>query len=121
MPTRERGTLMTAWLVLMLAANAVTLLMYLVFISFPVGHLLLSGIPEWAIYVFILGAALNLVFVCFLFLWKKWGFFGLCASAAAALIVNLYVGAGVFAFVGLFGAVTLYLVLRPKWKFLDNY
>lgn len=121
MPTKERGALLTAWLILMLAANAVTLFLYLIFMSFPVGRLFLSGVPPWAIYVFIFLGALNIVFVFFLFLWKKWAFFGLCTNAALALVVNLYVGVGVFAFIGIAGAVISYLVLRPKWTlFNDN-
>lgn len=119
---KERGAVLTAWLILILAANLFTVLMYLVLLLFPVGRVLFPpGINLWTIYVFCFLGAFNLVCVCFLFLWKKWAFFGLCISTAIALIVNLYVGVGVYAFAGLAGIVTLYLILRPKWRLLENF
>jgi hypothetical protein len=122
MSLKERGALLTVWLVLMLTANAVTVLLYSAFTISSVGRsLFLPGVPAWAIYVFISLGALNTACVCFLFLWKKWAFWGLCASAGIVLAINLYIGVGVFAFLGLAGVVILYLVIRPKWKMLDNF
>lgn len=118
---KERGAVLTAWLILILVANLFTVLMYLVLLLFPVGRVLfLSGIDLWAIYVFCFLGAFNLVCASFLFLWKKWAFFGLCISSVIALVVNLFVGVGVYAFAGLAGIVTLYLILRPKWSLLEN-
>jgi hypothetical protein len=122
MAARERGPLLTVWLVLMLFSNAVTILIYSVLNGSPVGRaLLLPFVPAWMIPIFIFMGVLNLVCVCFLFLWKKWAFFALCSSAAIALIINLDIGVGAFSFVGLAGAVMTYLILRPKWNLLDNY
>ena len=122
MSARERGALLTAWLVLMVASNALAVLIYTVLYVSPVGRgFFLPNVPAWVILVFIFGGVLNLVCVCFLFLWKKWAFFVLCASAAIAFVINLYVGVGAFAFLGLAGAAGLYLVLRPKWNLLDNF
>ena len=81
----------------------------------------LPGIAVWTVYLFAALGALNVVCVCFLFLWKKWAFFGFCGSAAVALAVNLYVGVGAFAFVGVAGVVITYLILRPKWSLLDDF
>ncbi len=102
MPAKERGPLLTAWLVLMLVANAATTFLYSVVANSPLGrNLFLPNIQLWVIYVFIFLGVLNLVCVSFLFLWKKWAFFVLCGSAGTAFVINLFVGAGAFAFVGL--------------------
>jgi hypothetical protein len=122
MSGKDRGALLTAWLILMLVANVFTMLMYFFLSLSSFGRLMfLPRIEMWTIYIFCFLGAFNLVCVCFLFLWKKWTFFGLCGSAAIALVVNLYVGVGFFAFVGLAGVVISYLVLRPKWNLLDNF
>ena len=49
------------------------------------------------------------------------GILRLVRSAVVVLVINLYVGVGVFAFVGLAGAVFTYFVLRPKWNLLDDF
>jgi hypothetical protein len=68
MSLKERGALLTIWLVLMLTANAVTVLLYSAFKISSVGRsLFLPGVPAWAIYVFISLGALNTACVCFLF------------------------------------------------------
>ena len=122
MALKERGPILTAWLILILVANIFTVLMYLVLLLSPVGRVLfLPRIDFWTIYVFCFLGTFNLVCVCFLFFWKKWAFFGLCGSATIALVLNLYVDVGYFAFVGLAGVVMLYLVLRPKWNLLENF
>ena len=122
MSVKERGALLTVWLILMLVANIFTLLMYFFLSLSSFGRLMfLPSIEMWTIYVFCFLGAFNIVCVCFLFLWKKWAFFGLCGSATIALVMNLYVGVGFFAFVGLAGIVISYLVLRPKWNLLDNF
>lgn len=101
MPVKERGALLTVSLALMLTANAMTTLLYSLFIISPVGrNLFLPGIQLWVIYVFIFLGLLNLVCVSFLFLWKKWAFFMLCASAGTAFVINLFAGAGASAFLG---------------------
>ena len=118
---RERGTPLTAWLVVMLAANIFSTLLYPVLETSPALRVLLfSTIASWAIYLFTALGALNIALVVFLFLWKKWAFFGLCGSAAIALAVNLYVGSGGFSFLGVGEPVITYLVLLPKWNSLDK-
>ncbi len=122
MPERERGALLTVWLVLMLASNVMTTLLYALMAVSPVGRsLFLPGIPLWAVYAFIFFGLLNIVCVCFLFLWKKWAFFVLCASAGGAFSINLFVGVGAFAFLGLVGVPILFLIMRPKWSLFSNF
>ncbi len=122
MPEKERGALLTVWLILMLLAKVLTTLVYSVLAVSPVGRgILLPGIQLWAIYVFMLFGLLNVVCVVFLFLWKRWAFYVLCASAGIAFVSNLFLGVGVFAFVGLAGVVIFYLIIRPKWSQFTNF
>jgi hypothetical protein len=119
--SKERGPLLTVWLVLMLVANIGTMLLYLILLFSPEGrNLFFPGFAIWSVYLFVAVGAWNIFCVCFLLLWKKWAFFGLCISAVIALVVNLYVGVGAFAFLGLVGVVVTYLVLRQKWKMFEN-
>jgi hypothetical protein len=119
---RERGELLTAWLVLILVANLGVVVLYLALSFSPVGRsLLLPRVALWIVYLFTALGAWNVGCTCFLFLWKKWAFFGLCASAAVVLALNLYLGVGVFAFTGLGAVIATYFILRPKWDLLENF
>jgi hypothetical protein len=119
---KERGPALTVWLILLLVGNIGGTLIFLMLVFSSAGQsLFFPGITVWVVYLFAALEALNVVWICFLFLWKKWAFFGLCGSAVTALAVNLYIGVGIYAFWGLAGAVVTYLLLRPKWKLLDNF
>lgn len=70
-------------------------------------------------------AAANALFAFALLRWKKWGFFGITASALVALVVNLVIGINPgLAFSGLVGVALLYALLqiggeRKAWTQLD--
>ena len=114
--------LLTVWLVLMLAANVIATLLYSVLAISPLGrNLFLPNIQLWAIYFFIFFGLLNIVCVVFLYLWKKWAFFVLCASAGTVFVVNVLLGVGVFAFIGLAGMVIFCLIIRSKWSLFNNF
>ena len=118
-PEKERGALLTVWLLLMLVANIASVMFYFVFEISTVGRqLFLPNVPLWAIYSFTVLGLLNIVFTMMLFMWRKLGFFALCISAGTAFAVNLIVGVGVFSIVGLVSIPILYLILRPKWNLL---
>ena len=61
---------------------------------------------------------LNVIFIFYIFRWKKWAFVAhsltvLIASVIAFIYVKeLYL-------VGVFSQVILYLLLRPKWSWLE--
>jgi hypothetical protein len=119
---KERGSLIAVWLILMLLSNLATFLLYLALAIFPNAFiLLLANIATWTVYSFAALSALNIVCVCFLFFWKKWGFFVMCGSAAVTLAINLYVGVGPFAVWGVAGVVITYLVLHTKWNLFDDF
>ena len=113
---KERGALLSFWLVLMLLSNILVTIVYFFdsnFIS------LMSDIPVWAVYILGVGAFLNVIFTIGLFAWKKWAFFAFCGMAGIAFVVNIINGVGVVAILGLISPAILYLILRPKWSLLE--
>ena len=119
---KKRETVLTVWLVLMLVVNIAVIFFYAFFAASPdFGSLLFFRFPYWSVYVFCAFGAVNIVSVCFLFLWKKWAFYVLCGTAAVTLAINLYIGIGVQAFLGLGEVVITYLVLRQQWSLFDDF
>lgn len=114
---KKRGGLLTAWLILMLIANAGTTVFY--FLAGSLITTLLPTIPSWAPYVLGVMSLLNFVFTIFLFKWKKWAFFAFCGMAGIALVINIVIGTGISSLFGLLGPVILYLLLRSKWNYLE--
>ena len=103
---------LTAWLVLIIIVNSVGALGYLMYLlgrdiiyqmlqsqmyqsQMSQSQLLqiqtLLNIPVWVFLVSIVFSIFNLVCAIALFLWKKWGFWGFCASSVVALVLNLSV------------------------------
>ena len=109
--SKQRNVWLTAYLCIMAIANAVTAGVYLfngdaVRASFP-------DLPGWATPGLAAIAIINLVCVIALFKWKKWGFWVLCATAAAAFVINLAIGVAIgTAIVGLLSIGVLYGVLQ---------
>lgn len=120
---KNRHGCLTAWLVLMLVANAASALMY----TFGSENIrgAMPGVPGWAFPVLIAFSIFNLACAIALFRWQKWGFWGFCASGVAALAINLYIGIPpVTAFTGLIGLALLFGVLQigkdnKGWPQLD--
>lgn len=105
---KQRHGCLTAWLVLMIVANAATALWY---ISGNVGRMLPSS-SQWAIPVITVFGLLNVVFAIALLKWMKWGFWGFCVSAVAIFIVNIMIVGIALAIPGLAGVLILYAVLQ---------
>jgi hypothetical protein len=111
-PLKQRHGCLTAYLVLAIIANSVTALLYLLG-SEAVKRGSLQPIPDWAFPVLIGVCLFNLVCAIALFRWKKWGFWGLVASAAVALGVNIAIGLGPLAAIGgIIAVLLLYGVLQ---------
>jgi len=109
--TKSRHGCLTAWLVVMIVANSLAALTYL--LASEAIRRELPSLPEWAFPVLIVFSVFNLVCAVALFKWKKWGFWGFCVSSVVALGVNLSVGFGIVtALSGLVGIALLYGVLQ---------
>ncbi|MBN2143824.1 MAG: hypothetical protein JW774_04285 [Candidatus Aureabacteria bacterium] len=120
---KQRHGCLTAWLVLMIIANAASALMYLlgseaVRQNFP-------SAPGWAFPVLTIMGIVNIVCAVALFQWKKWVFFGFLATTIVTFFVNLMLGINIVqATLGLAGLALLYCVLqigkeKKAWTQLD--
>ncbi len=114
---RKRGGCLTAFLILMLIANPLTGIYYLLAGStirqtFP-------NFPDWAGPLFGVMALANFVFAIAIWKWKKWGVYGFVASAAVAFLVNVISIGFLGALVGLIGLVILAFLLRPVWNQME--
>jgi len=117
---KKRDTTVKVWLLLMVVVNVAVILLYAFLAASPVlSSFFLSKYPFWLVYMFSAFAAVNVACVGFLFLWKKWAFYVLCGSAAATLAINLYIGVGVQAFLGLGEVAITYLVIHQQWNLFD--
>lgn len=114
METKKRHGCVTAWLILMIIANSITAISYLL-----MGDTILENLPNptsksTLILLAILGLA-NLAFAILLFQWKKWAFWGFTASALITLVINLSIGLSIGqSLLGLLGFILLYVVLQIK-------
>lgn len=115
---KNRGVLLTIWLILMLVFNGIAAIAYL-----TAGDAIVTAIPDiqpWVIYVSGIFGLLNVIFTIFLFKWKKWAFMGYCGLAVITFIMNLSIGVGIIASLfGLLGPIILYLLLKSKWNLLE--
>jgi hypothetical protein len=110
---KQRHGCVTAWLVLMMAINSLTSVIYLFF-----GDTVKEKTPEISTSLLLLLAFLslsNVFFAAILLKWKKMGFWGFVITSAAAFILNLMIGLGVAQSVfGLTGVLILYGILQIK-------
>lgn len=120
---KKRHGCLTAYLVLAIIANSATALLY-VFGAEAVKRST-PNLPGWAFPVLIPLVLFNLACAIALLRWKKWGFWGLVASAVVTLGVNLTIGFGFSSvIVGVVGVLLLYGVLHigkdnKGWPQLD--
>lgn len=120
---KQRHGCLTAWLIFMIVANSLAALFYLL-VSSSIRQQLPNA-PEWLFPVMGIGGLFNLGFAIALFKWKKWGFWGFCASSIVAFTLNLTAGLGIGpSMLGLIGVAVLYGVLQigkedKGWPQLD--
>lgn len=112
-PERKRGGCLTAFLVVMLIGNPLTAIYYLVAGGRVVDAL--PGMPAWIIPVFIVVSVANTVFAVGVWLWKRWGVFGIGVSYIVVLIINVGIGLPFNALLGLVGIAILIFLVRPVW------
>ena len=108
---KQRHGCLTVFLVVMIIANAVTALVYIL-----AGTSLrqsLGNLPGWALPVLTVLGIFNIVCAVALFQWKKWAFWVFLASAVITFAINLSIGLGIGQSVlGLVGIAILYWVLQ---------
>lgn len=117
---KNRGALLTIWLMIMLGVNIIYAFFYLVSGGFII-NLLPSATERVATYIFGILALFNAALTIFLFKWKKWAFFAFCGNTVLIFIINLIIGTPIIASLfGLFlGPLVLYLIMKPKWNLFE--
>jgi uncharacterized membrane protein (DUF2068 family) len=117
MEEQKRGGCLTTFLVLMLIANPLTALYYLV--AGDAVRQALPALPTWGIPVLAALGILNAVFAIGVWHWQRWGAYGFIASGLVAFLFNVsYLGA-LPAVLGLIGPVILVLLVRPHWSVMQ--
>ena len=121
--SKQRHGCLTAWLAIMIAVNFIGAILFLV--SSASTRRALPSETEWTLPASIILMLFNMICAIALFKWKKWGFWGICASSTIVFIVNLSGGLGIApSIIGLVGAILLYAVLHigkenKGWPQLD--
>jgi hypothetical protein len=112
---KQRHGCLTAWLAIMIIANSLTGLAYLLW-----GAAIKSNLPKapaWAIPTLVTACIANVVFSFALLRWKKWGFFGFVGSSIVTLVVNLTIGLSLGSvLLGAVGVALLYGVLQIGYE-----
>jgi hypothetical protein len=114
---RKRGGCLTAFLILMLVANPLTAGYYV--LAGETVRQSLPNLPGWAIPVLAVAAVLNFVFAVGVWMWKRWGVYGLFVSAALVFVLNTFIVGILPALVGIIGPVILFFLIRPVWSQLE--
>lgn len=94
----------------MIVANSATALMYV--LRNETIRRSLPNAPGWTLPLLIVVSLFNLMCAVALLQWKKWGFWGSCASGVASLVVNLWLGVGMGVAGAVIGVLLLYGVLH---------
>jgi hypothetical protein len=111
---KQRHGCLTAWLVVVIAGSIIAALVYLLASNYLTSS---STLPGWAIPTLVIVLAFNIMCAVALFRWKKWGFWGFCASSLFSIVVNLKLGLGVLeSLQGLISIIILIGVLQIGGK-----
>jgi hypothetical protein len=105
--TKKRHGCLTTWLIIIIIANIIVTFLNAGLLSVT------EKVPGWAIPVYAIIGVFNVVCAIALFMWKKWGFYGFCASAIVAIIANIAMGVNPFSAISsVIGIAILYGVLN---------
>ena len=119
--TKKRHGCLTAWLILMIFASAMSILLYLARAGYPQ---YMPDLPAWALPALVTIELIQIICAIALFRGKKWGFWGYCIICGIAFITNIWLGVFVTAVGTLFSVVILYVVLNSgkgnkDWRHLN--
>jgi hypothetical protein len=114
MQSRERGGCLTAWLILVLIANALIAFYYLTSTS------ALQQVYPVSSVIFLLLAvigAVNVVSAIGLWTWHRWGFYLFGVTSLITLVINIGIGLPIVSsLLGLVGVGILWFLLRNRWQ-----
>jgi hypothetical protein len=112
---KQRHGCVTAWLTLIIVANAFGSLIYIFFCDTILANEPNASASMLMLLVFL--SLSNVFFAAMLLKWKKMGFWGFVITSVAVFILNLLVGmSNVQSIAGLAGILILYGILQIKNK-----
>ena len=115
MQTQERGGCLTAWLIVVLIANALIAFYYLTS-GAAMQQVYPSISPAIFLFLAVIGVV-NIVSAIGLWTWHKWGFYLFAATSVITLVINIGIGLPVVSsLTGLIGVAILWYLLRNKWQ-----
>lgn len=116
---KERGAILTGWLVFVGLANGWTVYRYVDIIRDYVQHSdpALNGPAGWAFPLLTVLALINIGAVVALFRWRKLGWYLILMTSGVALVVNLILGIPlILSLLGFGGLAILWWLLSRKWE-----
>ena len=109
----KRHGLVTAWLIFMIITNAFSAVLTPALAGSSIMGAQFPDVPAWTFPLLTFLSVVNIVCAIALFMWKKWGFYGFCATTFVAFITNLSIGLGLTSSIfGIVGLAILYGVLH---------
>ena len=113
---RKRGVWLTAFLVLMVIANTLSVFNY-----FLNPDMVITAFPNISLgLVYLLGGVclLNVFLAIGTWMWKKRAIYGFYIVVIFGLLINLYIGVGLIGSLsGLIGGIILFLVTKKKMQY----
>ena len=113
---RKRGFWLTAFLVLMVIANALS-----VFVYFVNPDMIITAFPKISLELaYLLGSVclFNVFLAINIWMWKKLAIYGFYIVVIFGLLINLYIGVGLIGSLsGLIGGIILFLVTKKKMQY----
>jgi hypothetical protein len=116
-PSPQRGFLFAAWLTIFSLAAVVT-----TYYSITETRLIIEEHPDsprWALYGKMFFSVANIGFLTGLWMWRRWGFYGLTGSTVAIFLINGFSGyswlESSYGFIGLLLLIVLGW-LNGKWR-----
>ena len=113
---RKRGVWLTAFLVLMVIANALS-----VFVYFVNPDMIITAFPKISLELaYLLGSVclFNVFLAINIWMWKKLAIYGFYIVVIFGVLINLYIGLGLIGSLsGLMGGMILFLVTRKKMQY----
>ena len=109
---KQRGGCLTIWLSLMTIGGAIGI--FASFIRSPDIAMFQITLPEWYQPVKAFIAIVYLVCVIGMWMWKKWGFYGIVLLNIAGVVIHLMIGIPfLWAVGGLVGLIILWILVNP--------
>ena len=112
---QERGGCLTAWLIVVLIANALIAFYYLT--SSAALQQVYPGVSSVVFLLLAVIGVVNIASAIGLWTWHKWGFYLFAVTSVVTLAINISIGLPVISsLTGLIGVAILWYLLRNKWQ-----